>query len=315
MKDLEIGMHIFAQDVATLIERIVEAERVGIQTAWMTSGGPAPDPLAVFSAVARETSDINFGTSIVPTFPRHPIALAQGASVVDQLAPGRLKLGVGPSHKPAMEGMYAFEFIRPLQHLREYLTILNALLKEGQVSFQGKRLHAEAQLPGGPTEIKIMASALRANAFRLCGEIADGGISWVAPLPYLEAVAVPALNEGARKNDRQKPALIAHVPVVICDDPDAVWSAASGQFGFYPQLPFYSKMWQDAGFPEAAGGEFSRSMCEALIIQGNENEVADRIRSLPNYGVDEMLASVVVLNDNGKTAQATIELLGSLASA
>ena len=100
----------------------------------------------------------------------------------------------------------------------------------------------------------------------------------------------------------------AHVPVVICDDPDAVWSAASGQFGFYPRLPFYSKMWQDAGFPEAADGEFSRSMCEALIIQGKENEVADRIRSLPNYGVDEMLASVVVLNDNGKTAQATIEL-------
>ena len=73
MKDLEIGIHVFAQDVTTLIERIVEAEHVGIQTAWMTSGGPAPDPLAVFSAVARETSDINFGTSIVPTFPRHPI--------------------------------------------------------------------------------------------------------------------------------------------------------------------------------------------------------------------------------------------------
>ena len=74
MKNLDIGMHVFAQDVPTLIDRIIEAEDVGIQTAWMTSGGPAPDPLAVFSAVARETKEINFGTSIVHTFPRHPIA-------------------------------------------------------------------------------------------------------------------------------------------------------------------------------------------------------------------------------------------------
>ena len=44
----------------------------------------------------------------------------------------------------------------------------------------------------------------------------------------------------------------------------------------------------------------------------DENEVAEKIESLPSYGVDEMLASVVILNDHGKTAQATIELLGSL---
>ena len=312
MKNLDIGMHVFAQDVPTLIDRIIEAEDVGIQTAWMTSGGPAPDPLAVFSAVARETKEVNFGTSIVPTFPRHPIALAQGASVVDQLAPGRLKLGIGPSHKPAMEMTYRFEFVRPLQHLREYLIILNALLKDGKVSFHGDRLHAEAELPGGPTGIKVMASALRANAFRLCGEIADGGISWVAPLHYLKSVALPALVDGAKTASREKPALIAHVPVVVCEDPEEVWNAASGQFGFYPRLPIYSSMWQDAGFPEAADGEFSRAMCEALVVQGNENEVAEKIESLPSYGVDEMLASVVILNDHGKTAQATIELLGSL---
>ena len=42
-------------------------------------------------------------------------------------------------------------------------------------------------------------SALRPNAFRLAGEIADGAISWVCPLPYLRDVAVPALKQGAAK--------------------------------------------------------------------------------------------------------------------
>ena len=312
MKDLTIGMHMLARDSRGLIDAITNAERAGIQTAWMTSGGPAPDPLAIFAAAARDTERIAFGTSIIPTFPRHPIALAQGAIVVDQLAPGRLKLGVGPSHKPAVERTYQYDFVRPLQHLREYLEILNALLKTGSVAYHGERLHAEAQIPA-PTQVQVMASALRTNAFRLCGEVADGAISWVSPLPYHRQVAAPALEEGAKAAGRSKPALVAHVPVVVSEDADAVWEAAQTQLGFYPRLPFYSAMWQDAGFPEAKDGTFSRAMSDALVIQGNERQVAERVRSIHGFGIDEMLAAVVRLEGDRAAGDRTIELLGALA--
>ena len=171
MKDLTIGMHVLAQDASGLIDGVLAADRAGIETAWLTSGGPAPDPLAVFAAAAGEAEQIGFGTSILPTFPRHPLAMVQGAVVVEQLAPGRLKLGIGPSHKPAVESTYRFEFVRPLQHLREYLTILNAILKEGAVEFHGERLHAEAKLqaPTGGKGDGVRAaperlSALQANS-------------------------------------------------------------------------------------------------------------------------------------------------------
>ena len=86
-----------------LVDTIVAAEQAGIEAAWMTSGGVAPDPLAVFAAAAGRTTSIKFGTCIIPTFPRHPLALVQGAVVVDSLAPGRLRLGVGPSHQVSIE--------------------------------------------------------------------------------------------------------------------------------------------------------------------------------------------------------------------
>ena len=108
------------------------------------------------------------------------------------------------------------------------------------------------------------------------------------------------MEEGAQAAGRERPALVAHVPVVVSEDADAVWEAAQGQLGFYPRLPYYSAMWQDAGFPEAEGGTFSRAMSDALVIQGSEEAVAERVRALPSAGVNEMLAGVIRLESESR---------------
>lgn len=313
MKDLVVGVHIAAPDAAGLVETIVAAEQAGIEAAWMTSGGVAPDPLAVFAAAAGRASSIKFGTCIIPTFPRHPLALAQGAVVVDSLAPGRLRLGVGPSHKVSIEPTFGIPFERPLEHLREYLQILRAILQDGKVDFQGKRLTARAQL-AKPASVTVMASALRPNGFRVCGEFAEGAISWVCPLPYLRDAAIPAIREGAEKAGRTPPPLIAHVPVAVSDDAAAVREAARRQIGFYPRVPFYSQMFQDAGFPEAKDGELSDRMIEALVISGSAGQVKTRLRELPGYGAAELLAMPILPPRDPEARARTYAMLGELAA-
>ena len=309
-----LSIHIVAADAPGLIERIVEADELGLDTAWLTVGGAAPDPFAVFASAAHRAERITFGTSIVPTYPRHPITMAQGAMTVDQLAPGRLKLGVGPSHRPGIEGTWGLEFNKPLSHLREYVTVLNALLHEGEVDFDGEQLHAHIRI-AQPTQVKVMISALRTGSFRLSGELTEGGISWMCPLPYIRDVATPAQQEGAGAAGRPKPAMIVHTPIVVSEDREAVRAAARQQFGFYQRLPFYSRMLQDAGYEEAADSEFTDRMADGLIISGSANEVGDRVRSLGEYGVDEMLAAIVQLPAGGREARRrTLELLGEIAS-
>lgn len=313
MKGMKVGVHIGGASAAAQVDGIVKAENAGIDVAWLTNGGVAPDALAVLAAAATKTSRILFGTSIVPTFPRHPLVMAQGAVAVDSLAPGRLRLGVGPSHKPTIEGTFGIPFERPLQHLREYLEILKALLQKGEVNFDGKRLTAHARL-AGPTQVSVMASALRTNGFRLCGELAEGAISWVCPLPYLRDVAVPAINEGAAKAGRPAPPLIAHVPVAVSEDADAVREASRRQVGFYPRVPFYSQMFQDAGFPEAAEGQMSDRMIDALVIHGSAAAVKERLRQLPSFGAGELLAMPILpAGDDGALAR-TLQTLGELAA-
>lgn len=314
MKDMKVGVHVTARDAAGLVDGIVAAEKAGIDVAWMTSGGVAPDPLAVFAAAAMRAERILFGTSIIPTFPRHPLAVVQGTVAVDSLAPGRLRVGVGPSHKPGIEGSFGIPFVRPLEHLREYLTILRAALYDGKVDFEGKRITAKAQL-AGPTGVKVMASALRHNGFKVCGELADGAISWMCPLPYLRDVAVPAIAEGAAAAGREAPPLVAHVPVMVTEDKDALYAGAQKQVSFYARVPYYSQMFQDAGFPEAANGEFSNRMADAIVINGNAATVREKLSTLQaEYGVGELLAMPILApGDERASLQRVLDVLGALA--
>ena len=313
MNNLVIGLHMGPRDGKHAVEQIVGAEEAGIDVAWMTCGGVAPDPLAVFSAAALRTERIDFGTCIIPTFPRHPMAMAQAAIVVDSLAPGRLRLGIGPSHEPAIRGTWGLDFTRPLEHLREYVTILNASFKDGKVDFDGKRLSAHAQF-ASPSNIKVMVSALRHNAFSLAGELTEGGISWVTPPEHIRDVAIPALKDGAAKAGRADvPPAVVHVPIVVSTDEEAVYQQAIAQMGFYQRLPFYRAMWLEAGYEDAAGTEFTKKMFNALVVHGDEQQVADRIRALPSFGASEIIAMPLLLKDDREARDRTVKLLGELA--
>ena len=181
------------------------------------------------------------------------------------------------------------------------------------MDFRGNRLTTRAQI-AGPTGVTVVASALRTNGFQVCGELADRAISWVCPLPYLKEVAIPAILEGAERAGRTPPPLIAHVPVVVSEDVAAVREAARKQIGFYPRVPFYSQMFQDAGFPEAKDGELSDRMIDALVVSGSASEVKARLRELPAYGAGELLAMPIVPAGDREARLRTYAVLGELAA-
>src|SRR4029434_2543801 len=296
------------QDALAMIER---AEQLGIPAAWMTTGGARLDNLTVFAAAAVRTQRIKLGTSIVPTFPRHPLVMVQQAQVVAQLAPGRFRLGVGPSHRPTIEAM-GIQFTSPLGHLREYLRVLKPLLQQARVAFDGEYYKAQESIPE-PLDLPVMASALQRGSFELCGEEADGAISWICPGVYLRDVALPAMRLGAERVGRPVPPLIAHAPVCTHDNAEEVRAAVRAQIQ-NPRLPFYRQMLIAAGFPEAADGTWSDAMIDAVVLWGNEARVTERLHDLFAYGATEILASPVLAGrDRTASLDRTMHLLGRVA--
>jgi hypothetical protein len=159
----------------------------------------------------------------------------------------------------------------------------------------------------------VLASALRPNAFRLCGEMTDGAIAWMTPLPYIRDTAAPALQEGAERAGRQRPPMIVHVPIAVSTDAAAVRAAAQQQIGFYARVPYYAQMLTDAGFPEAQEGVLSDAAVDAIVIHGSEDEVAVRVREIPSFAVDEIIAAPIHLADDREAVDRTISLLGRIA--
>ncbi|MCA1668172.1 MAG: LLM class flavin-dependent oxidoreductase [Thermomicrobia bacterium] len=187
MPSLRAGLVVRKPTPAATVAAIEQAEARGVAAVWSTVGGATPDAVTLFAAAGARTTRIGLGTAIVPTYPRHPVALASQALAIEGLAPGRFRLGIGPSHRPTMEGSLGLAMGKPLDHLREYLTILRGLLWEGKTDFDGTYFHVHTALPPdvAPPRTPVPISALRVNAFSLAGEIADGAISWVCPVPYL----------------------------------------------------------------------------------------------------------------------------------
>ena len=106
MPTSRIGVAVSSPDANTIMSNIDTASTAGVESVWLTTGGAGLDGLTIFSAATQRFENMCFGTSIVPTFPRHPIVIAQQVQVISQLAPGRFKLGIGPSHRPTMENMF-----------------------------------------------------------------------------------------------------------------------------------------------------------------------------------------------------------------
>lgn len=282
------GVAIQATSALEAVEQIAQAEAAGADAAWATMGGAGGvDMIPVYAAAAMRTDRIRLGTAIVHTWPRHPIVLAQEAMAIEQLAPGRFRLGIGPTSAVLTTRMYGLEYRKPLTQLREYLLSVRQLLHEGSVDFEGEVVTVRGQLRT-PAPVPVMASALRPKSYALCGELADGAISWMSPLRYLTDVALPSMARGAEGASRPVPPLVAHVPVAVTTDRDAARALARTQLAMYARVPNYQGMFAAAGYDVTAG--YSDALLDDLVVSGTESEVASGLRRWRDAGIAEVLA-------------------------
>src|SRR5262245_48575137 len=101
------GVAIQATDAKAAINQIVQAEQAGVDSAWGTMGAAGgADLLVMFAGAAMRTERVKFGTSIVHTWAKRPLAYAQEIAALEQLAPGRFRLGLGPTTPPLAERQY-----------------------------------------------------------------------------------------------------------------------------------------------------------------------------------------------------------------
>ena len=142
-----------------LVALAQDAEERGFSSLWMPNIFGL-DAVGACAIAGWETSKIEFGTAVTPTYPRHPGALAQQAVTTQLACDGRFALGVGLSHQLVIEGMFGLSYDKPARHMEEYLKILAPLLNGEAADFEGEQLTGKMALevPGAlPVPLLVAA--------------------------------------------------------------------------------------------------------------------------------------------------------------
>lgn len=239
------------KSLASAVERVVLAERLGYEAAFATHIA-ARDGMMTLAAYAAATSRILLGTGVLPAFPRHPVSLASEAATLDEMTGGRLILGIGTSHRVTMENWYGFDMSKPLSQLKEYVAILRSIFTTGRVKHDGDFYKANFGFMGyeARADLPIYISGLSKNTLRFAGAAADGLVLWSCMPRYIEEVVVPEVRAGALEAGRDPSAceIVAAVPCALTDDVAGARDAFRKEFFTYMTLPFYRAVIAAAGY-------------------------------------------------------------------
>ncbi|MBF6249625.1 LLM class F420-dependent oxidoreductase [Nocardia farcinica] len=274
----------------------------GFDSSWLTHVFGV-DALTALAVAGSRVPDIAIGTAVVPTYPRHPGALAQQARTTAlAVGPDRLTLGIGLSHQMVIENMYGYDFARPVRHLREYLEVLMPLVDGQPVSFSGETVSANLQLSvPNDDRVPVLVAALGEQMLRLAGKRTDGTVLWMTGPTTIRDHIAPTITAAATEAGRPAPRIVCALPVLVTDDPDSARERAAKVFKIYGSLPSYRAMMDREG---AAGPA-------DLAIVGTEDQVAERVRTVFAAGATEFVGIVFA---DGDDATRTRKLLTDLKS-
>ncbi|CAN5821361.1 LLM class F420-dependent oxidoreductase [soil metagenome] len=233
MRDGALKWH----DLQQMAER---AEALGFDSYWVPDHliFRNPDQLAhgpwecwsLLSALAATTSRMEIGTLVTCIGFRNPGLLAKMADTVDEISGGRLVLGLGAGwHEPEYEA-FGYSFDHRFERFDEAVTVIRALLREGQVDFEGEfytlkdcELRPRGPRPKGPP-ILIGALANRPRMLGLVAKHADlwngwllHGRSHVDQVPSLR----DAVDQACEKADRDPRSLVRTIGVAIDQRPES----------------------------------------------------------------------------------------------
>lgn len=289
-------------DLENLVTTAVTAEEQGFDAMWYGQVF-GPDVMTAVALAGQRTSRIEFGTSVVPTYPRHPHVMAQQALTVQAATGGRFSLGIGLSHHMVVQGMWGMSYDRPAVHMREYVTIVKSLYESGRADFSGEFFNVHVNLEAAQTPPPVLVAALAPVMLKVAGSLADGTITWMTGPKTLETHITPRLSKAAQEAGRAAPRVVAALPVAVWDDVQEAREKAARSFAVYGTLPNYRRMLDIEGVSGPAD----------IAITGSEAEVERQIRAVAATGATDFVAAEFPVGDDAKASLGrTRDLLKSL---
>ena len=285
-------------DIVSTARRV---EQAGVDDVWMANIF-SHDAISTLALVGREVPRIGLGTAVTPTYPRHPVAIAQQALTTAAASGNRFTLGIGLSHKLVIEDMFGLSYDKPAHHMREYLSVLMPLVRGETATFEGEQYRVANVALDVPDaqRLPVVIAALGPVMLKLAGELADGTNTWMVGPRTMESHIIARLRDAAGAAGGPDLLVVGGFPIVLTDKPDDARAKIAENLTIYGQLPSYRAMLDREGVDGPAD----------IAIAGDENALRGELKRLEDMGVTHFNAAIAATDDGA--FDRTLEFLASI---
>ena len=196
-----------AHSIPDAIGYVQYAEQRGFEAVWQADSRLVRDAVVPMAAFASCTETIRIGSGVVDCWTRNPARLASTFSTLDDLAPGRIILGIGAWWEPLATKVGVHRH-RSLKAMRETVEACRALLADETVTYDGEFVHLDGveldyvYQERRPKDVPIYIGATGDRMLELTGEIADGVVLTYLVSPEYNRRAMDRLADGAARAGR-----------------------------------------------------------------------------------------------------------------
>ena len=232
--------------MADMVRFACQAEEAGFDSVWVTEAWR--EAFVPLTAIAMQTNRVRIGTAIALTMARSPVLMELAATAVDEIAQGRLILGIGPGPRAWNENWHAVRFYPPAAYVREYTEVLRLMwtAHSGKnVDYQGEHIQIREYRRFHRLyrdRIPIYFGAVMPKFLRATGAVADGLCVAACNTPrYIADVARRYMAEGMQESQREADT-VGCMSLVICSvdkDRAKARDRAKRQIAFYTTFPYY----------------------------------------------------------------------------
>jgi len=285
-------------NLSVVSETARAAEKIGFDALWTTE--TQHDPFLPCTLIAEHTSKLNFGTAIAVSFARSPANLAYTAWDLAAQSNGRFILGLGTQVKAHIERRFGMLWPEsPVKKLREQIQVIRAFWDNWQngtkLNYRGEYYKITLMSPffnAGAIEhpnIPIYIAGVNTGLAKLAGETCEGFHVHPFNSPrYLKEVMLPAIEEGAKRTNRNREDISVSVTAFVATSPEEM-NFARAQIAFYASTPSYRPVMDLHGWT---------SVAETLSKHAAKGEWAE----MPMLITDEMLSEFCLVTEEDKLA-------------
>jgi len=306
---LQIGFAGSPSERDDLVKRVQVADDLGVESVWVAEAW-GRDAFSMLTQLALATKKIQLGTAIVNVFSRTPAVLAMTFGTLDELSQGRAIIGLGSSGKNVIEHWHGVPFEKPATRLREYIEIINMIMRREKLNYDGKVFKLArgftAQFPTFRDHIPTYIASITPKSMVQTGEVADGWIPIYWPKDKIRA-GVETIMEGARKAGKSRgditvaPALVMQITDAASEEKMRAQARAPIAFYVGRMGTYYYEMLERHGFeaevakikegwaardPAAAAAGVSDRMLDQTAIVGPLERCKEELDERRSLGVD-----------------------------